>query len=878
MTKPELRTGNVLFIDISGYSPRTNEQQSQIVEILNRLVRETPTMSNIPMEDYLCLPTGDGLAAAFFKDPRSPIHCALELDERLKAHNRQAPEERSFGIRMGINQGLVYVIKDINRRDNLTGDGITLAERAMDCGDAGHIVISQEFADSLGRADSALAMLFHPLGEFEVKHGEIIAIANVYDGTHGNPEMPTRRPRVAGTSDESAPALRIALAVSRPLVGYYRRDDQNELNLINLVQGMSDVNIQAFSPFEERLEPEGLRRALQKAKVHIDVLVLYGATPQGVIEALAECDVQILHLDGYGNSDGSLILESPHGEAHLVAPDLLARVVTENKIDVVLLMSSHPKECVDALRKAGAPAVIGVKDTVQQDVAAEFVSRFYCELAKGCSLRESFEHGRLAIRFLFGLNRRGEDILAMSAEDENISLVETPARNSPPFFHSYSTNPSVILEPDVPFIGRETWMNSLVKRLTDGGVVELQGEGGMGKSALAHAVAQWHIERCRFPGGVFWVNLTNEMSREAIWDAIGTKITGDAFCRLMPEEKGSFLSNHLNEEPSLIVLDNFDAVIKDNQVRQWILLNFQSSSALLTTGSIGANIGKAERLSELTPPEARALFIERARYKGWSEVIDAETDRMINRTCSLMGYLPLAIVLTAPMVTTLSISDLKAEIEGTIEDIANSDNVFLHRRYRSINVCLNVCHRHLSEEAKKLFRRMLVFDGGANDELIKSVCDVSDWSSALNELVRASLLRKDGNTYHFHPLVRQYGAARLKVSGEEDIYRYKAVEAQSYHQQTSKIRDELVSKNRIATSLSQLALLYGHQGNSRTAVMLLVVAHDIFAAIGSANLAQTKHSLEKLRGELGSEQFENLLKKARSHPDEIIRKVLNVAG
>jgi len=876
MTKPELRTGNVLFIDISGYSPRTNEQQSQIVEILNRLVRETPTMSNIPMEDYLCLPTGDGLAAAFFKDPRSPIHCALELDERLKAHNRQAPEEQSFGIRMGINQGLVYVIKDINRRDNLTGDGITLAERAMDCGDAGHIVISQEFADSLGRADSALAMLFHPLGEFEVKHGEIIAIANVYDGTHGNPEMPTRRPRVAGTSDESAPALRIALAVSRPLVGYYRQDDQNELTLVNLAQGMSDVKIQAFSPFEKRLEPEGLRRALKKAKVHVDVSVLYGATPQEIIKALAESDVQILHLDGYGNSDGSLILESPHGEAHLVEPDLLARVVTENKINVVLLTASHPTECVNALHEAGAPAVVGIKDTVQQDMAAEFISRFYCKLAKGCSLRESFEHGRLAVRFLFGSNRRGDDVLIMRAEDEGISLVETPARNSPPVFHAYSTNPSMVLEPDVPFIGRETWMNSLIKKLMDGGVVELHGEGGIGKSALARAVAQWHMERCRFPGGVFWVDLTTEMSREAIWDAIGTKITGDAFRRLMPEEKGSFLSNYLKEEPALVVLDN-ETAIKDNQLRQWILMDVQPPSALLATSSIGANIGRVERLSELTPPEARALFIERARYKGWSGVIDAETERMINRTCSLIGYLPLAIVLTAPIATTLSISDLRAEIEGNIEDIANSDNIFLHNRYRSINVCLNVCHNHLSEEARKLFRRMLVFDGGVSDELIKSVCDVKDWSSALSELIRASLLRKDGNTYHFHPLVRQYGAARLQVSGEENIYRYKAVKAQSYHQKTSKIRDELVSKNRIATSLSQLALLYGNQGNSRTAVMLLVVAHDIFAAIGSANLAQTKHSLEKLQGELGSEQFENLLKKARSHPDEIIRKVLNVA-
>jgi len=877
MNKPELRTGNVLFIDISGYSRRTNEQQSQLVETLNRLVLDTSTMTAMPMEDYLCLPTGDGLAAAFFRDPRAPVHCALELDERLKAHNRQTTEEQRFGIRMGINQGLVYAIKDINHRDNLTGDGITRAERVMDCGDAGHILISQDFADSLGRADSTLALLFHPLGEFEVKHGEIIAITNIYDGTHGNSEMPARRPRVAGTSDETAPALKIALVVSRPPVGYYRQDAKGDLVLVNPDPDMRDVQVQAFSPFENRLEPEELRRALQKAKVHVDISVLYGATPREFIEALAECTVQILHLDGYGSRNGSLIFESPYGEAHLVAPDLLASIAAENRIDLVILGSAHPTECVNALREAGVSNIVGLKDTMRKDVTAEFISRFYRELSRGCSLREAFEHGRLAVRLLFGVDREDDDILLLRAENEAMKLVESPARSSPPVFHTYSTNPAMVPEADVPFVGRETWMASLIRKLAGGGVVELHGEEGVGKSALARMVAQWHVKRCRFAGGVFWVNLTNGMSREAIWDAIGTKISGNAFRRLMPEEKGSFLGNYLEEEPSLIVLDNFDAVIRDNQLRQWIIMDVRPPSALLVTTSMDTNLGGVERLSILTPPEARALFIERIKYKGWSGTIDSADERTIDRTCSLIGYLPLAIILTAPRAVVLSFSELMAEIEGNIEDIANSDSIFLHKRYRSVNVCLNVCHDQLSEEAKQLFRRMLVFEKGANDELIRSVCDVNDWSSALGELMRASLLLKDGNMYHFHPLVRQYASARLRASGEEDTYRYKSVEAQNYHQQSSKIREELVSKSRIATSLSQLAMLYGHQGDSNTAIMLLAVAHDIFAAIGSSNLTQTKVNLEQLRGTVGNEQFDILIKKARSHPDEIIRKVLNVA-
>ena len=201
MSKSELRTGNVLFMDVVGYSRRTADRQSYIVETLNQLVRETPTMRATPEENRLCLPTGDGVVVSFFDDPSSPARCALELDEQLKEHNRRAPEEQRFELRMGINHGPVRVIKDINRQDNLSGDGINRAQRVMDCGDAGHILIAQEFAGSLSRADSTLESLFHPLGEFEVKHGELVAIANVYDGTRGNREMPTRKPRVAAEEE-----------------------------------------------------------------------------------------------------------------------------------------------------------------------------------------------------------------------------------------------------------------------------------------------------------------------------------------------------------------------------------------------------------------------------------------------------------------------------------------------------------------------------------------------------------------------------------------------------------------------------------------------------------------------------------------------------
>ncbi len=875
MPKSELRTGNVLLIDVIRYSPRTDDQQSQIVGILNRLVRETPAMVNTPEEDRLCLPTGDGLAAVFFRDPRSPVHCALELDERLKAHNSQAPEEQRFRLRMGINQGLVYVIKDINQRENLAGDGMNRVQRVMDCGDEGHILVSQEFADSLARADSVLAQFFHPLGEFEVKHGEKITIANIYDGKHGNPEMPSLKPRVGGTKYETAPALRIMLAVSRPLVGYFHESAEKS-RLVNPSSGLSDVFAQPLSPLESCIETEDLRKALQKAGAPVEISVLHGATPRDMIERLTEGRFRVLHFDGYGNTDGSLIFESLHGEAHLVSPGLLARMVTERGIRLVVLRVPNASQCVEALRDAGVPAVVGMIDTIQNDAAVLFISRFYRELSRGRPLKEAFEQGCLTVNFLFSTSSTGEDALLLYAEDEVAPVVELPYRESPPIFNSYSTKPATVPESETPFMGREVYMVSLIKKLTDGGVVELRGQEGVGKTALARAVAQWYIDRGRFPGGVFWIDLKYGGSRESVWDAIGNEVAGDGFSRLMPEEKESFLEEHFREKPSLIILDSFSMVVKDTELRRWASGGVRPPSALMATTALDADIGEIEILRELTPSEARMLFIEHARHRGWNSLMNKGDREVIDEICQLVGYLPLPIVLMASRAALTPFDELKSAIQRSMEAGSNPGNVFLPECYRITDACLNVSYELTgSEEARQIFRRLAVLDSSASDELIRTICGISNWTSAVAELIRASLLRKEGDRYQFHPLVRQYAMARLKASGEEDTYRGRVEKAQRYYLQSLEIKEELGNKSKIATSLTYLALIYERRGDLHTAVRLLAVAYDIFAAIGSANATRVKQNLEKLREAVGEEYFEDLLMKARSAPDAVVREALS---
>ena len=124
-------------------------------------------------------------------------------------------------------------------------------------------------------------------------------------------------------------------------------------------------------------------------------------------------------------------------------------------------------------------------------------------------------------------------------------------------------------------------------------------------------------------------------------------------------------------------------------------------------------------------------------------------------------------------------------------------------------------------------------------------------------------------------MVRQYAEARLKADGVEDGYRQKAQDAQRRYTQTREIKEELGDRNKTATSLARISAMYEERGDLPTAVQLLTVAYDIFAATGSNSAMQIKDTLEAFRDDVGYDRFESLLNAARSNPDKVIRNVLN---
>src|SRR6478672_1993203 len=183
-----LEIAHVLFIDIVGYSKRLIDEQHELLQDLNQIVRSTEAFRSAETSGNLIrVPTGDGVALVFSTTPEAPVQCALEISKALQSHSE-------LQVRMGIHSGPVSGIMDVNDRSNIAGAGINVAQRVMDCGDAGHILLSKRVAEDLEQYSKWRSHL-QDFGECEVKHGVRVNVANLYTGEVGNPALPEKLTR-----------------------------------------------------------------------------------------------------------------------------------------------------------------------------------------------------------------------------------------------------------------------------------------------------------------------------------------------------------------------------------------------------------------------------------------------------------------------------------------------------------------------------------------------------------------------------------------------------------------------------------------------------------------------------------------------------------
>src|SRR6266480_1180199 len=180
-----LEIGHVLFIDIVGYSKLSINEQRAAVDELTQTVRSKEEFREAEASDRLIkIATGDGMALVFYTSPEAPVRCAMQISRALKDHP-------GLHIRMGIHSGAVSGLLDVTGRANLTGAGLNMAQRVMDCGDAGHILLSKHVAEDLEQYEGWRPLL-HDLGSCEVKHGVHVTIVSLYDDQFGNATLPRR--------------------------------------------------------------------------------------------------------------------------------------------------------------------------------------------------------------------------------------------------------------------------------------------------------------------------------------------------------------------------------------------------------------------------------------------------------------------------------------------------------------------------------------------------------------------------------------------------------------------------------------------------------------------------------------------------------------
>src|SRR5436189_107141 len=350
----QLEIAHVLFIDIVDYSKLSINEQRSAVDELTRIVRATEQFQKAEASERLVkIATGDGVALVFYTSPEAPVRCAVELSRALKDHPR-------LRVRMGIHSGPVSGVVDVTGRANLAGAGLNLARRVMDCGDAGHILLSKHLAEDLAEVEEWRPLL-HDLGTCEVKHGVQVAIVNLWSEDVGNPQLPQkfqalRKQRARVRWAEAAAALLLLAGIAAAFVLISKKSAKST----SIVPEKSI----AVLPFENRSEEkdnayfaEGIQdEILTRLSKIADLKVIsrtstqhYKSTPENLPEIARQLGVAHI-LEGSVQKSGDAVrvnvqLIKAANDSHLWA-DTFDRKLT----DIFSVESEVAKAIADQLR------------------------------------------------------------------------------------------------------------------------------------------------------------------------------------------------------------------------------------------------------------------------------------------------------------------------------------------------------------------------------------------------------------------------------------------------------------------------------------------------------------------------------------------------
>lgn len=286
----QLEVAYVLFMDFVEYSRLPMTEQTRLLAQLQELLRGTAEFRRAEASGELIrIPTGDGMALVFFRDPVAPVNCAMELAGVLQGR----PEMK---LRMGVHSGPVYRVEDINANLNVSGGGINIAERVVDCGDAGHILLSSTVVELLQQLGDWSASL-HDLGECEVKHGVRVHLYNLYTEVLGNPALPQKlrsRPAAYSTGTRPAAAPARAAGVTSRVALLYKRSAQPDEQVLKLLETQLLAN--GHSVFIDRHLAVGVEWAKEiEREIRTSDAIIPLLSPASMYSEMLAYEVEIAH-------------------------------------------------------------------------------------------------------------------------------------------------------------------------------------------------------------------------------------------------------------------------------------------------------------------------------------------------------------------------------------------------------------------------------------------------------------------------------------------------------------------------------------------------------------------------------------------------------
>ena len=595
------------------------------------------------------------------------------------------------------------------------------------------------------------------------------------------------------------PNLKILLACGRPLV----------------LKEREPVPMNVIRPGEEI---EAVRRGLKGIGRGIRIAVHGAATLPEVNRELlnAEPEFDVLHFIGHGQEVGALDFEDDSGGVRAVTPDELARLV-RGRVKLLVTMACFSENVVKPLFSGGEPAVpaavcIDGEYPIEARAAELFSGALYSGLAQGRTLKQSFDDAVDVVRIDDIVGERTmpttDDVPTpwrrfILKGDGGLTFSHVPA-GSPQIEEIIQHSPHAkIARTDELFVGRNTEIAALVELLEPprAGVrerkpriVTLCGEGGIGKTRLAQAAADWLARRGRFPGGIFEVACDGISDARRLALAV-LKAMGAAGAERSPEPADTLTELLKGQgERTLLALDNLDDLfapeVDSGEAGRLLKECLTASSALniLATCRWPLNLGSDEHwftVDPMRPVEAAELFVLcipdrdiQAELRGMS----AERQMaLFGGILTLTAQMPLCVILAARRLTRHGESPetlLKKAADDLVKTMEDPSLKHLPERLRSLRASLDLSYNRLSEPAQEVFARMSFFPGG----LFRGMEDMwellgDNWAEAAEELARYALARYDRPADRYTMLLPVMEYAREKLdAGEGDDFRRKAAE------------------------------------------------------------------------------------------------------